>query len=81
MEIGAQLDHLLSPKEVSSTGIELYLIELWAKEIPEQSRLLPRGCSLQTDSKVTVMKTTPIQFTEHEKQSSWYLPRAFTTTI
>lgn len=42
MEIESQLDHLLSPKEASSTGIELYLIELLAKEIPEQSRRLPR---------------------------------------
>ena len=79
--------YLLSPNEASSTGNGLHLIESLAEGVPwgpsnnsgycQDYRLPP-----QTDSKTLLLKTTPMQLTEHEVGLVTALgcqPRAITT--
>lgn len=62
--------HLLSPNEVSSTWIDLHLIELLAKRVlwePQTTESVAKtiGYSSKPDGKAPLLNTTPIQHIEH----------------
>lgn len=62
--------HLLSPMELSSTGMGFHLIELLASGFPWEPSNIPAAtkttsCSPQTYSKAPLSKTTPAQFIGH----------------
>lgn len=75
------IEHLLSPSELSSTGMGLHLISCWPMGYsgnPQISPLLPRQqAALHKLIAKLLSKTTPTQLLNMEKQS-WYLHRAFT---
>ena len=65
------IGYLLSSNKTSSPGIGLHLIELLANIVPWEFPNNPGccqdyiDCSVQTDCKAPLLKTTPTQRTEH----------------
>ena len=64
--------NILSPNQTSSTVNRLYVIELWAKDVPrepptKQAAGKSIGSPPQTDEKTSLLKTTPIQLIKHRE--------------